>query len=65
VRSIKPAGRANIFSNSKMPADTQAAVADAQAAVIRSLENLKSTVIQAGDSVSYLNAEVPFINLFL
>jgi hypothetical protein len=48
-----------------MPADTQAAVADAQAAVIRSLENLKSTVIQAGDSVSYLNAEVPFINLFL
>jgi hypothetical protein len=33
-------------------------VENAQAAVIRSLQNLKSAVVQAGDSVSYLNAEV-------
>ena len=33
-------------------------VSNAQAAVIRSLQKLKRTVIQANDSVSYLNAEV-------
>ncbi len=47
-------------------ADDQEAIAEAQATVIRSLKNLKNSIVQAGDSVSYLNAEVEItMSLFL